>query len=444
MIQNHPKTNHEWHWRVLNLSWPIVLSTLSIPLVGLVDTVVLGQLDSPIYMAAVSIGAVIFSSVFWAFGFLRMGTTGFVAQAHGAGDNKGVTDALLRALSLSVFLGLVIISLQIPISSIAFSLMGSVGDSNGTNLMPFVEEYFSIRVWSAPATFINYTLLGCLIGLQKMRTALLLQLILNLSNVILDLVLVVYMGEKSAGVAWASVASEYLATFVGLWVLRQLISLPDSWSNLFNTFALKKLLSVNGDLFLRTLFLTSAFFFFTAQSTQMGVVIVAANGLLINLLQTIAYGLDGFAHAAEALSGSAYGAKNKAIFNKAVKITTLWAFITALCFSLFYALFGEAIINFMSSIDAVAEAAKQYYGWIVIAPIIAVWSYQMDGVYIGATATKIMRNTVGFALFVYVSLVLILLPDGGNHTLWACLMLFLLLRGIGLVFYYPRLVSQLN
>ncbi|RTZ66780.1 MAG: MATE family efflux transporter [Aquificaceae bacterium] len=443
-MQNYPQTNREWHWRVLNLSWPIVLSTLSIPLVGLVDTIVLGRLDSPIYMAAVSIAVVIFSSVFWAFGFLRMGTTGFVAQAHGAGNKQGVVDALLRALSISVVLGFVIISLQIPIISLAFSLMGSLGDAGSDSLMPLVQEYFSIRIWSAPATFINYSLLGCLIGLQKMRTALMLQLVLNLSNIILDVILVVYMGEKSAGVAWASVASEYLAAFAGLWILRRLISLPASWSDLFNTAALKKLLAVNGDLFLRTLFLTSAFFFFTAQSTQMGVVIVAANGILINLLQTIAYGLDGFAHAAEALSGSAYGAKNKLIFNKAVKITTLWAFITALGFSLFYALFGDAIIHFMTSISAVAETAKQYYLWIIIAPVVAVWSYQMDGVYIGATQTKIMRNTVGFALLVYISLVLILLPDGGNHTLWACLILFLLLRGVGLIFYYPKVLDHFN
>ena len=407
----------------------------------MVDTIVLGRLDSPIYMAAVAIGAIIFSSVFWAFGFLRMGTTGFVAQAHGANDQQAIADALLRALTISVVLGLLTISLRSPISFVAFSLMGDGGDAR---LMPFVEEYFSIRVWSAPATFINYTLLGCLIGLQKMRTALMLQLILNFTNIILDLILVLYLDEKSSGVAWASVASEYLAAFVGLWVLRKLIRLPASWATLFNAQAIKTLLSVNGDLFLRTLFLTSAFFFFTAQSTQMGVVIVAANGILINLLQTIAYGLDGFAHAAEALAGGAYGAKNKTMFVKSVKITTIWAFITAICFSLFYAIFGEAIIGLMTSITTVADAAKEYYFWVILAPVIAVWSYQMDGVYIGATETKLMRNTVGFALLIYISLVLILLPEGGNHTLWACLMLFLLLRGVGLIFYYPKLLNQLK
>ena len=440
-MTDFPKTNSEWHWRVLNLSWPIVLSTLSIPLVGLVDTIVLGRLDSPIYMAAVSVGAIIFSSVFWAFGFLRMGTTGFVAQAYGAGNKQGIADALLRALSIAVALGLLIISLQIPIATLAFSLMGDGGD---TTLMPLVEEYFSIRIWSAPATFINYTLLGCLIGLQKMRTALALQLVLNLSNIILDLILVMYMGEKSAGVAWASVVSEYLAAFAGLWLLRGLIRYPTSWAVLFNSSALKALISVNGDLFLRTLFLTSAFFFFTAQSTQMGVVIVAVNGLLLNLLQTIAYGLDGFAHAAEALSGGAYGAKNKAMFSKAVKVTTFWAFITALLFSLFYTLFGETIIHAMTSISEVAKSAEQYYFWIIIAPIIAMWSYQMDGVYIGATETRLMRNTVGIALAVYITLVLLFVPSGGNHMLWACLMLFLLLRGLGLIYYYPRLLSRLR
>jgi len=432
-LTDWPRTARAWRWRVLNLSWPIILSTLSVPLVGIVDTAVVGRLDDPAYLAAVAIGAVIFSSVFWVFGFLRMGTTGFVAQAQGA-DGQGVGLALIRPLLLALALGGALILLQGPVGRVAFGLMNPEAAIAG-----HAHTYFSIRIWSAPATFINYTLLGCLIGLQQMRLALLLQLVLNLTNIVLDVVLVWYFQAGVAGVALASVLSEYLAAGVGLWLVRGWLYRPER-AALLDPQAWRRLLVVNDDLFIRTLFLTSAFFFFTRQGAQLGMEVVAANAILLNMLQLIAYGLDGFAHAAEALTGSAYGARNRRAFLQAARASTELALLVAAGISLVYAGFGHAIIGLMTDIPAVLAVADQYRWWLVLAPWVAVWSYQLDGIYIGATETRLMRNTVGLALLAYVLVTLAWLPYGGNHALWGALMLFLLLRGLGLALYFPQLV----
>lgn len=445
-ISQFPVTQREWHFRVLTLAWPIMLSNLSVPLVGIVDTAVVGQIPDPIYMASVAVGATIFSSVFWIFGFLRMGTTGFVSQALGANNQQEVADSLLRALIIALLLSLLIIALQYPIAAAALSLMNP-----GESLEPIISEYFFIRIYSAPATFINYCILGCLIGLQRMRWALLLQLILNGSNLILDVIFVLHLGMDSAGVAWASLISDYIACFAGLFLLRGYLQLAfkhsinplSEWLRaLFAPDKLKAFFEVNGNLFLRTLFLTAAFFFFTARGAQFGVVVLAANAILINLLQMLAYGLDGFAQAAEALTGGAFGAKNRTAFQQAVKSSTLWAGVMACLIAVLYAIFGTSIITAMTVNLEVIETASQYFPWIIAAPIIAVWSYQFDGIFTGAMATRTMRNTVLFSAVIYVGLVLILTPLMGNHGLWLSMMAFLALRGISLGFAYPKLLKS--
>ncbi|MEZ5538302.1 MAG: MATE family efflux transporter [Thiolinea sp.] len=443
-----PLTQREWYWRVFNLAWPVILSSLSVPLVGAVDTAVMGQLPEPRYMAAVAVGAVIFSSVFWAFGFLRMGTTGFVAQAAGRGDLTEVSLALWRAFVVALGLGLLVILLQVPLARVAFWLMGA-----GEDVTLSAQEYFAVRIWSAPITFINYAVLGCLIGLQRMRSALLLQLVLNVSNMLLDFLFVLYLGMDTAGVALASVLAEMLAAATGLWLLREVISaawkLPAIspavlWAKLADAEALQVLVRVNSDLFVRTLLLTAAFFFFTAQSAQFGTVVLAANAILINMLQMIAYGLDGFAHAAEALVGGAYGARNKSAFQQTVRSSTVMAVVMAALISLFYWLTGGQIIRLMTDIDRVVAAADVYLLWIIAAPLLAIWSYQLDGVFIGVTHTRDMRNTVFLALVIYVGLVLLLVPVWGNHALWGCLLLFLVLRGMFLGALYPKLLAEIS
>lgn len=438
-----PDTPQGWHKRVLQLAWPIILSNLSIPLVGAVDTAVVGQLSHPRYMAAVAVGAIIFSTVFWVFGFLRMGTTGFVSQAYGRDDHQQVSLALLRALLIAMLLGVAIIVLQHPIGWLAFSLMGA-----NPEVTSVAESYYAIRIWSAPATFINYCILGTLIGLQRMRLALLTQLVLNGANIILDLYFVMGLELDAKGVALSSALSDYLAAGFGLWLLREYIkpvfkSSKETLQQIIDRQALRALFTVNANLFIRTLFLTSAFFFFTAQSAQFGTIVLAANAILINMLQMLAYGLDGFAHAAEALVGGAYGKRDKKAFSAAVRSSMLWAGIAALVISGLYALFGHSIIKLMTSIDPVIQIAESYLPWLIAAPVIAVWSYQFDGIFIGATQTTTMRNTVGIALLIYIIVALLSMPYWGNHALWASLLLFLFLRGVFLAFYYPKLVSQL-
>ncbi len=441
-----PATQREWHLRVLALAWPIILSNLSVPLVGIVDTAVVGQIPDPKYMASVAVGATIFSSVFWIFGFLRMGTTGFVSQALGANNHKEIAESLLRALVIALALALLVMIIQTPIAWASLVLMNP-----GETLNPIILEYFHIRIFSAPATFINYCILGCLIGLQKMRLALLLQLLLNGSNLVLDVIFVLYLGMDSDGVAWASLLSEYLACFAGLWLLRAYLTLAFEqkvtpvlqWLKaLFPPDKLKAFFEVNGNLFLRTLFLTGAFFFFTSRSAQFGVVVLAANAILINLLQMLAYGLDGFAQAAEALTGGAYGAKKRNSFQQAVRVSTIWAGIMACLIALGYWLFGPLILNAMTVNNSVIEIAMIYLPWLIAAPVIAVWSYQFDGIFTGAMATKTMRNTVVFSTIVYVGLVLVLTPWLGNHGLWLSMLMYLGLRGITLGLAYPTLLKS--
>lgn len=441
-----PATQREWHWRVLALAWPIILSNLSVPLVGIVDTAVVGQIPDPKYMASVAVGATLFSSVFWIFGFLRMGTTGFVSQAMGANNAQEVAESLLRAIMIALVLSAVVIVLQSPIVLLTLSLMNP-----GEALEPIIRDYFDIRIYSAPATFINYCILGCLIGLQKMRWALMLQLVLNGSNLLLDVIFVLYMGMDSAGVAWASLISEYLACFVGLWLLRSYLKLAfnksveplSEWfGKLFAPDKLKAFFEVNGNLFLRTLFLTAAFFFFTSRGAQFGVVVLAANAILINLLQMLAYGLDGFAQSAEALTGGAYGVKNRKAFQQAVKVSTLWAGVAAILIAIVYALLGQSIVASMTVNPEVIATALQYLPWLIAAPIIAVWSYQFDGIFTGAMDTRTMRNTVLFSAIIYVGLVYLLTPSMGNHGLWLSMMIFLGLRGLTLGLAYPKLLKS--
>lgn len=442
--EKFPATSREWHWRVLMLAWPIILSNLSVPLVGIVDTAVVGQLEDAKYMGAVAIGATIFSSVFWVFGFLRMGTTGFVSQASGANDSREVSFSLLRALSIAVVLGLLLILLQTPVGWLSLSLMGA-----GETLNPLVEEYFSIRVMSAPAVFINYCLLGALIGLQRMRLALVLQLVLNGSNLLLDIFFVLYLGWDSDGVAMASVISECLAAGIGLWALRgylksELLREQHLLKKLYTPESVRALFEVNGNLFLRTLFLTSAFFFFTSQGAQFGVVTLAANAILINLLQMLAYGLDGFAHAAEALAGGAYGAKNKTAFQQAVRSSSLWALVMSVVIAVLYFIFGDWIISTMTVNPEVIAVANDYMPWLIASPVISVWCYQLDGIFIGATKTAVMRNTVLVSLVVYVVLAYLLIPVMGNQGLWLSLMVFMALRGFTLALAYPRLLTSFS
>ncbi|MDJ0958764.1 MAG: MATE family efflux transporter [Arenicellales bacterium] len=434
-MQTLPTTRIEWHRRVLSLAAPIILSNMSVPLVGVVDTAVVGHLPNPIYIGAVALGALIFSFLYWGFGFLRMGTTGFVAQAYGAGDSNEVGTVFMRALILAMVFGVLIIVLQHPIGSVSFWLL-----EGGVELEATAVDYYQIRVWSAPAALGNYAVLGCLIGLQNTRSALVLQLVLNFTNVILDLLFVLQFGWGVEGVAAASVISEYLALVVGFIIIKSNLARIGSSMQLqgvLNKEKLKALLHVNLNIFIRTLCLVFAFAYFTAEGTKLGEVTLAANAVLLHLQHVLAYGLDGFAHAVEALAGSAYGARNRKSFHSAMFYTTVWALALAGVYTLVYALLGTSIINTLTGIEAVRVSANTYLPWLLVSPIISVWSFQLDGIFIGTTRTVEMRNGMLISLAAYLGAVWALVPVWGNHGLWLSLIIFMILRALTLGLMLP-------
>lgn len=424
------------------LAGPIILSNISVPLVGAVDTAVVGHLPDPIYIGAVALGAIIFNFLFWGFGFLRMGTTGFVAQAYGAGDIDEVRATLARALLLAVGLGVVVVVLQFPIGLFVFwAFSGSV------ELESLANSYYAIRVWSAPATLANYAILGCLIGIQNTRAVLALQLVLNITNVLLDLLFVLALGWGVQGVALASVISEFVALAFASWlVMRNFNRLGGQWarSRIVDISKLKALLHVNINIFIRTLCLIFAFSYFIAIGTKMGEITLAANAVLLHLQHFLAYGLDGFAFAVESLAGSAYGARNRGAFRTAVRVTTIWALIVAGLFTVLYAVLGSSIISVITGIEPVRLAAADYLIWLLVSPVLSVWSYQLDGIFIGATRSVEMRNGMVLSLLVYLLAIWLFVPLLGNHGLWLSLMIFMVTRAITLGLWYPRIERSMQ
>jgi len=430
-----------WHRRVWSLAGPIIVSNLSTPLLGAVDTAVVGRLPDAAYIGGVAIGAVIFSFLFWGFGFLRMGTTGFTAQAFGAGDMEELRATLLRPLLLALALGALLILAQAPLGLAAFTLLDASAAVEG-----FARDYFDVRIWSAPATLTNYAVLGWLLGTRRAKTALAVQVFLNGVNIVLDFVFVIGLGWSVAGVAAASVIAEFAAAGLGLTIV--LLSLKGApggldFARVFRRERLVALFRVNFDIFLRTLALIFAFSYFTARGAEMGDVPLAANAILMNLQTFMAYGLDGFAHAAEILTGGAVGAGSAASFRQAVRVSAVWAFGTAAGVALAYALAGPVIVALFTVVEEVRAAALAYLPWMIASPLVSVWSFQLDGIFIGATRTGAMRNAMAVSLAIFLGACWLLVPALGNHGLWLAFMLFMVARAVSLGAAYPRLVKSL-
>jgi MATE family, multidrug efflux pump len=400
-----------------------------------------GHLPNPVFIGAVALGAVVFSFLYWGFGFLRMGTTGLIAQDVGAGDFDELRANLARSLLLAGVLGLVILSIRYPVEEFAFwALNGS------SRVEAFAKQYYAVRVFAAPAALINYVVLGFVIGVQKTRAALALLLLLNLTNVLLDLLFVIVLGWGVEGVAAASVISEYSAAAFGFFLVRGILSrLGGRWHSyrLLDSSRLRRLVSINLNIFVRTLCLLFVFFYFTSTGARLGDIILAANAVLMHFHTFMAYSLDGFAHAVEALAGSAYGARNRQAFVKFVRASTACAVLVACAYCVAYAVFGSSIVALVTGIDTVKDRAAEFLPWIVIAPLASVWSYQLDGVFIGTTRTIAMRNAMVISLVVFLLAVWLFLPLWGNHGLWAALTVFMIARAITLGFWYPRIVRDL-
>jgi len=429
------------HRHVWMLAGPIMLSNISVPLVGAVDSAVVGRLPEPTAIGGVALGALIFSFLYWGFGFLRMGTTGFIARAYGADDHTALADTLLRVIMLALVFGGCIVLLGSPLINLALYLLES-----SEAVEQLTANYAAIRIWSAPATLCLYVFTGVFIGMHNTAKAFALQLILNLSNVLLDLWFVLGLGYGVEGVAVATVMSEYFAVGVGFILLRRQIREAVtllSWSRLFEREALLALMKANGDIFIRTLCLTFSFAYFTAQGARFGDSVLAANAILMHLQSISAYALDGFAHAAEALVGSAYGAGQRRRFKRSVYLTTLWAFVISLLICMLFWLFGESILRVFTNIPSVLESAMIYLPWVIVLPVLSIWSFQLDGIFIGTGFTREMRNAMIASLLIYLLALSFLIPAFGNHGLFIGLGVFMLVRAATLGFYYPKIVASM-
>jgi len=402
---------------------------------------VVGHLPDPAYVGAVAVGAMIFNFLYWGFGFLRMGTTGFAAQAYGGGDGAELAAVLARALLLALGLGLLLLGLQLPIRHIALGLIEA-----SPQVATLAGQFFLVRIWSAPVTLANYAILGWLLGTQRPRTALALQVFMNGLNILLNLLFVIGFGWGVRGVAGATVLAEYAAGGLGLLLVARALPRPLRLERrrILDRDRLVALLRVNRDIFIRTLCLVLAFAYFTARGAAMGDVLLAANAVLLNFQSLMAYALDGFAHAAEILVGSAVGARDRPGFSAAVRTATGWAALLAAGFAALYAVAGDLLIALFTDLAAVRAAAHQFLPWLVLSPLVSVWSFQLDGVFIGATRTVEMRNGMIIALACYLAAATLLVPRLGNHGLWLAFMLLMVARAVPLALWYPRILRSLG
>jgi MATE family multidrug resistance protein len=414
----------------------MIISSVTVPLLGMVDTAVMGHLPESYYLGAVAAGATIFSVLFMGLNFLRMGTTGVTAQGYGAGDNAVVREVLGQSLFTAMLLSTLMIALQQPIIDLTIKLL-----SPSFEVGVYTRQYFLIRIWSAPASLGNFVLIGWLLGMQNARGPLAIMLIINLTNIALDLVLVLVVGMTVNGVALATLVAELAGFATGvIYVRAELAGHPGSWAQtrLLEPARYKRLLNINANLLLRTMSLMFVFAFITAQGARMGDVILAVNALLMNFQLFLSYALDGIAYSAEALVGKATGSGDRRGMLLAVKRTLQWSLLFSGLFCLAYLLTGEYVIDLLTNIDSIRLAARDYLPWLIIAPLISVWSFLYDGVFVGATRSReMMLVMAGSMLIIFLPTWLLSRPLG-NHGLWLAFTMFMAGRGVGMHILFRR------
>lgn len=423
------------HGRVLRIAVPIVLSNATVPLLGAVDTAVIGQLGDPAALGAVGIGAVILATLYWAFGFLRMSTSGLAAQAHGAGDHAERSAVLLRALIVGAVAGLALVAVQVLLFAAAFAVAPA-----SAKVEHLAGQYLAIRIWGAPATIALYAITGWLIGLGRTRGVLALQVWQNGVNVGLDLWFVLGLGWGVPGVASATLIAEWTGLVLALWLAREAFGpgFREAMALLGNRLALRRMFTASRDIMGRTIILQLSFTSFVFLGARFGDVTLAANQVLMQFLEVTAYALDGFAFAAEALIGQAVGARSASQTRAAARICMQWGIGGAIGLALVFALTGPAIIDLLTTSGVVREEARAYLPWLVAAPLIGIAAWIYDGIFIGAMLTGDMLRAMLASVAVYVLALAVLVPLLGNHGLWAALMVLNGTRTLTLWRLYPK------
>ena len=425
--------------KILRLAVPNILSNLSVPLLSSVDTAVVGHLDKVSYLGAVAIGSMIFNFIYWGFGFLRMGTTGLTAQADGEQDKEKVILLLSRALFVALAAAVVLILFQSVISKISFALVHATSD-----VELYAKGYFDIRIYAAPATLGLYAFIGWFLGLQNVKYPLILALLGNSFNIIFDLLFIYVFGMKSDGVALGTVVAQYLGLIVAVWLFKRRYSeyLPKlDFKKIFDLTPIKEFFKVNADIFIRTLCLIFTFSYFTAKSAEFGDNILAANTILLQLWMILSYGVDGFAFAAESLVGNAIGAKDKTALRNVVKYSFYWGMGMGAALSAVYFFFGKEMLAIYTNKPVVIDLALGYFVYTIFAPVVNSVCFIWDGIFIGATATKAMRNSMLFCtLLIFLPVYYFTKAPLGNHSLWIAMTAFMIMRGLTLSLYSKKSV----
>jgi len=406
----------------------------------MVDTALMGRQDSPIYLGAVALGSILFNFIYWGMGFLRMGTTGLTAQAFGKGDTRAQMTLLVQAVGVGIACALFFICVQVPMVQVGFKLIPGEAD-----VIALAKEYFYIRIWAAPATISLYALIGWSLGMQEARIPMILTVVGNALNISLNLYMVNGLGMKADGVALATVIAQYASLLLAIGLLaykyRPLLKSLE-WGNVWEVEGLRRFFSVNGDIFIRTVSLIFAFSFFTARSSGFDPLILAANQILLQYLTTMAFGVDGFAFAAESLVGRYTGAKDQENLRLAIRMLFRWGLGLGAVFSVVYMLAGEVLLDVFTNQEEVIQTALPYLPWLYILPFTGAYAYMWDGVYFGATATRPMRNAMLIATFAVFLPIALLANLYGNHMLWLAMFVYMLGRGASLHLLAKRFIWQ--
>lgn len=426
---------------ILKLAVPNIVSNITVPLLGLIDLALMGHLGSEVYIGAISLGGVIFNFIYWSFGFLRMSTSGFTAQAYGEKNRPETITILVRALLVAFGISLLILLFQAPIAWASFHLIGGSAD-----VETLAEQYFRIRVWAAPAALGLFVFSGWFLGMQNARYPMIIAIAVNVVNIVLSIFFVFGLNMKSEGVALGTAISQYAGLIIAILLFQKKYKylIPDiSKKGLMNFKILVNFFKVNTDIFIRTFCIILVFTFFTSKSASIDDTILAVNSLLIQLLLFFSFFIDGFAFAGEALVGKYVGAKNVTQLKIAVKYLFYWGVGLALAFTIVYLGGVNSILKLLTSQSGIIDAAKPFLFWVVLIPGASFASFIWDGIYIGATASKAMRNALlASTFFVFAPVYYFLNPVWENHALWLGMISFMLARGLFQTLFYKKAILK--
>ncbi len=429
--------------QIIRLALPNIVTNITVPLLGIVDLALMGHLDSPVYIGAIALGGTIFNIIYSSFAFLRMGSSGLTAQAYGAQNKEEVALILQRSLLVGFAMALFLILMMYPIQWLSFKLL-----DGSEEVKFFAREYFYIRILAAPATLGLYAFYGWYLGIQNSVIPMTIAVTVNVVNILLNFIFVVGLGMKSDGVAWATVIAQYSGLILAFFFFLKKYSqykLRFPFVRIADKKALKRFFRVNSDIFIRTLLFLMVLAMFTSRSARQGDIILAVNTLLFQLFYFFSYFADGFAFAAEALAGKAKGARNQKELHMVVKYVFRWGWIIALVFTAVYGLGLDEIMHLLTNEETVLAVAKNYYPWIIIIPLISIGAFTWDGIFIGITASRAMRNiSILVSLFVFLPAYFITNPHWGNHALWFAFDLFMLTRSLGMWIYAKKELQAID